>query len=1501
MHSRLLNAGAPRGRARDPTRPRLFQHAALASLAVLSLLARGHATDAPTLALNTDNGMVAPASDHQGTVKWDQPPLPAQPSNVFYGWNEMSAYGSPQIAADDWFCSTADPVTRIRWWGSHLGWRYATPPTPAPIGFHFAIWTDVPANPGDPLSFSHPGTVIWTWSMIGVAPQWVGWDYDPITQTYESCFEYAVDIPQANWFYQNPGQNQILWLSIAAIYETGVSPPNPWGWKARPREPNSPAPDDAVVIWSPTAPQVGMAYQTGGNLWFPTPLDSWDLAFELFSQPPTQVFKWRQEPKFNPQSPRPDCYWGWDYRSTFGFANVAADDWVCLDGRPITGIHWWGSYRNWSQVTPPPNAPPDFDISIWTDVPAGLLPYSHPGQCIWQIRVPRPALGEIPVGCDYHPPDNSTAETTFLYKFDPGGPIFGQEPGAHIYWLCIAAVYPGTPPSNYWGWLTRLRDPGSMAPDAAIRMTSPLAYGPGALFGSGTPITSGEGWWDLAFELSTIGSGEPIVKWSQPPANWSPPDAFHGWNDPSVHEMPPYVADDWVCADSQPVTDVHWWGSFIDWGERAPPPDAPTAFMLTIWTDVPAGVDQPWSHPGQAVWQYLCTNFRWTFAGWDFDPRNPQTPPEACFLFECDIPPGQWFWQSGGNTIYWISIAAVYQGGPPLSHVFGVKTRPRVDSLAPDDAVRVIAPPAPALGAQFMFGEPIEYPAGTSWDLAFRLTSTETATEDFGDAPDPPYPTLLASNGARHTVGNLFLGPLVDPEADGQPNPNATGDDLAGLPDEDGVVFNTPIIPGQPAMITVTLGSPFIGALLSAWVDFNGDGSWATPGDQIFVAQPLLPGPNMLPIIVPPTATPNIVTFARFRLHTNPAGIPFTGGLPYGEVEDHQVIIGQAPEPKWSQPPHDGNQGFNAPSNLWWAGELTPNTKWIQRPDPSLSALHAHDSTSQRIVMANDWYCQGGLVTDLHWWGTVENPGGGQSGFRISIHASTPDPPCLPIEPALLLFTVPISQISVVDTGMVNIGGERIYRYEWVLPTPFEQIPGQRYWLDLSSVSLNPGLPYQWKWQRSSPAPVLCQSAQKTEPPTPGIWQPIALANVELAFQVTSVGVQPLNTIVADDFISDGRPIEKVRWWGSYFDARYEPGAAVDPLHVLDGWLISFHHQQPGAPCPPDFLAGDNPTVLGIYFAPPEAVRITPLGSADCNGHNVFGYAIDLNACCLVCSHVDPRTGNMPAQPAAFHETARLEYWLDIVAVTGIRWDPNAVGGCTATLTGHLPPENGLPFWGWHSSPGPTNANLCGGLREACTGRIVDFTPYPPNCWHYGNWVKQPWLCPMIPPLPVHMAFELITSQPPPNLAPWIVRDPTSLTVCEKDSATFEVWACGTAPLSYQWYKQVLPPPDQPVGGNSPQFTINPVQLADAGIYYVVVSNAFGSAQSAFASLSVWDRGSGDVNGDGLVNGVDIQFFVNVLVGGDTDPYRVCASDIDENGTVTNADVPLFVNKLLGL
>jgi hypothetical protein len=162
---------------------------------------------------------------------------------------------------------------------------------------------------------------------------------------------------------------------------------------------------------------------------------------------------------------------------------------------------------------------------------------------------------------------------------------------------------------------------------------------------------------------------------------------------------------------------------------------------------------------------------------------------------------------------------------------------------------------------------------------------------DWGDAPDPTYPTLAASTGASHTTGGgLTLGAAVDDEADGQPTAAADGDDVNGVDDEDGVVFATPLTQGANATLNITASGV---GLIDAWIDFNADGDWGDAGEQIFASQAVGGGLNAIDIPVPAGATVG-ATFARFRI-SSAGGLAVTGLAADGEVEDYQVTIVAAP------------------------------------------------------------------------------------------------------------------------------------------------------------------------------------------------------------------------------------------------------------------------------------------------------------------------------------------------------------------------------------------------------------------------------------------------------------------------------------------------------------------------------------------------------------------------------------------------------------------------------
>lgn len=363
--------------------------------------------------------------------------------------------------------------------------------------------------------------------------------------------------------------------------------------------------------------------------------------------------------------------------------------------------------------------------------------------------------------------------------------------------------------------------------------------------------------------------------------------------------QPLILADDFLCTNSGPVTDIHLWTSWLnDQATQVP-------FIISIWNDVPVSETNEFSHPGtNLLWQqtFLPTQYQyreWTnvFEEWFWNPEPPPFGQLMGFdhiIWQYNFYPTNPFVQEGTHdkpVVYWLSVTV------PAAAQIGWKTSTNHWN---DDAVfGHVDGQGNFVGSWMEMVDPRD--TNISLDLSFALT-TETPTMDFGDAPDQPYPTLLASNGARHTVvPAIRLGPLIDAEANGQPNLAATGDDMNSLPDEDGVVFNTPLVPGTMATVTVTAS---MGQLpLNAWVDFGLDGSWLTPGDQIFNNFLLAAGPNVLTFPVPPQPASVLgTTYARFRFSTMGNLLP-TGAAPNGEVEDYQVQIeppmdfGDAPDP----------------------------------------------------------------------------------------------------------------------------------------------------------------------------------------------------------------------------------------------------------------------------------------------------------------------------------------------------------------------------------------------------------------------------------------------------------------------------------------------------------------------------------------------------------------------------------------------------------------------------
>jgi hypothetical protein len=89
------------------------------------------------------------------------------------------------------------------------------------------------------------------------------------------------------------------------------------------------------------------------------------------------------------------------------------------------------------------------------------------------------------------------------------------------------------------------------------------------------------------------------------------------------------------------------------------------------------------------------------------------------------------------------------------------------------------------------------------------------------------------------------------------------------------------------------------------------------------------------------------------------------------------------------------------------------------------------------------------------------------------------------------------------------------------------------------------------------------------------------------------------------------------------------------------------------------------------------------------------------------------------------------------------------------------------------------------------------------------------------------------------NVPPGIATQPQGDNVATGQTRTISVTASGSAPFSYVWYRGASGDTAQPAGGTAATFT-TPALTATTS-YWVRVSNAYGSADSATATLTVGD------------------------------------------------------------
>lgn len=673
-----------------------------------------------------------------GSVKWSQ--LPDQtPRGMDIRCDRND--GIDRVLADDFQCIKTARITDVHLWGS---WKNDEKGNITQI--HLSIHADIPANPPNP---SMPGKVLWEKDFYdedfrerlhrNLDPDYEWW-WDPYTGDLtpagdRQIWRYDIYIDPCDAFMQEGTRTDpiIYWLDVWVKTDGGQ-----FGWKTSKKH----WMDDAAYLDTAGAWQE-LRYPEE----HPYSGKSIDMAFVITSsRPPVSPYvvidtldQWQQALLLDegsgviPINPAED-QWG-DYMRAWSNP---------LEGEPYPSntfvdpcLYAWPGSPCDDNLPSSPGV-----VMAWGNPQLEPGPYSSG----WQYKYPRdPDLTDVMITVTVLPPCDPCISTVSFGMRD----IFGNHRG--WYWDVPATLPCGiantiTIDTSILGATAANPVADAYMSDVGFDITQveALLFDENCIWVDeavvpppGTTIPRAWNYWyDLTVTpklVKTIG----WLKWSQPPREIHP-GRFLGWDERSIRYQPPLMADDWHCRDQRAVTDIHWWGSHLGWTDSNEPPLMPIAFHFGIWTDVPRNpnIFNSFSHPGKMIWEHECSDYNWEFVAYDKDPRQPFGAPalaeDSCFQYYCDLPEDEWFYQehdpNGHGTIYWLSIAAIYESGVDIIFPWGWKTRPH---FFQDDAVRIETLEAgaagwpPTVGSKWHSGEPVEHPEGVSWDLAFELTTNQ--------------------------------------------------------------------------------------------------------------------------------------------------------------------------------------------------------------------------------------------------------------------------------------------------------------------------------------------------------------------------------------------------------------------------------------------------------------------------------------------------------------------------------------------------------------------------------------------------------------------------------------------------------------------------------------------------------------------------------------------------------------------------------------------------------
>jgi len=251
------------------------------------------------------------------------------------------------------------------------------------------------------------------------------------------------------------------------------------------------------------------------------------------------------------------------------------------------------------------------------------------------------------------------------------------------------------------------------------------------------------------------------------------------------------------------------------------------------------------------------------------------------------------------------------------------------------------APPTPS---------PVPSATATPGPTATSAPSAQPILYDFGDAPDPSYPTLLASNGARtRVIDQFWLGNLRSPSVTDEVEAKVVNLDELDDGLESYVTFGGES--GFTFRAVKSAAAPAGVVYFNLLVDIDRDGRWQ--GDDWVerdLVVDLAPGEQT---VLDVSAVAVEATWIRATLTDTPvaaADWDGTGEFATGEVEDHYLPPSPPDSPPPSEPPYTP-----PPTPTYYP---TPSPTPSPTPTPSAFPTPTHAPTpspSPAVVYTGDF------------------------------------------------------------------------------------------------------------------------------------------------------------------------------------------------------------------------------------------------------------------------------------------------------------------------------------------------------------------------------------------------------------------------------------------------------------------------------------------------------------------------------------------------------------------